>query len=50
MSGAATRVSFSCDSLALTKFVVVGLSEEMADDGYTHIKNIDLSMTVIKSQ
>lgn len=26
----------------------LGLSEEMYEDGYTHIENIDISFTVIK--
>ena len=32
----------------LTQLHFAGLSEEMYDDGYTNIANIDISFTVIK--
>jgi hypothetical protein len=40
--GAGNSRKFCCD------FDFLGLSEEMFDEGYQHITNIDISFTVVK--
>jgi len=34
--------------VSLQTLIFVGLSEEMFDEGYQHITNIDISFTVVK--
>lgn len=38
----------SSKNLNIYKIIKIGLSEEMYEDGYQHITNIDISFTVIK--